>query len=239
MNMNKQILLIAISVILLPHVICAQELVTGFEAGPSTAYVFISPVFSLPKSGKNMIIFQPTASFLYYKFQGSGGSTTVNSPGLAFQVGYRRQTKRLSFTIAPGIEVRWDSRKIGTGPEIKKTQTGALVGASVFFQATPLTNLNFISSYGSANRYLFTRGGIKQQITNKKFEKPIALSIGGEITGQGNREVRQYGGGGMFEIGFLRQKTSLQFRAGINRQTFAVGPAESKPYFGAGIYRRF
>lgn len=239
MNINKQILLIAISVILLPHLTSAQELVTGFEAGPSNGYAFISPVFSLPKSGKNVFIIRPTASYLYYKFRDAAGSTTVNSPGLSLQIGYRRQTRRLNFTIAPGIEVRWDSRKLANGQKVERTQTGAIVGADVFFQATPLTNLNFISSYGSANRYLFTRGGIKRQITNKKFDKPVSFSVGGEITGQGNRDIRQFGGGGMFEIGFLRKKTSLQFRAGYNRQTFALGPAESKPYFGAGIYRRF
>ena len=47
------------------------------------------------------------------------------------------------------------------------------------------------------------------------------------------------GVGGMFEIAFPRKRTSLQFRTGYTRQNFADGSAESKPYFGAGIYRRF
>ncbi len=217
----------------------AQEFVAGWEGGPSSGYTFASPIFSIPKDGKHKLVIRPTISYLYYDSRGADGTTKVRSPGFSLQVGYRRQTERLSLTIAPGVEVRRDRRTLPTGEKVEKTQVGAVIGADAFYQATRFTNLNFIASYGAANRYLFTRAGIKQQVTNKESSKPVSLLVGAEVTGQGNQDIKQYGAGGLFEVAFPKKPMSLQFRAGYNRKVFADSTSESKPYFGAGIYYRF
>jgi hypothetical protein len=236
--MTRTILLVCLSMIL-TTVGKAQEFVAGWEGSPSSGYTFASPIFSFPNEGKHKLVIRPTISYLYYDSREAGGTTKVRSPGFSLQVGYRRQTERLSLTIAPGIEVRRDRRTLATGEKVEKTQVGAVIGMDAFYQATRLTNLNFIASYGAANRYLFTRAGVKQQVTNKDFSKPVSLLVGAEVTAQGNRDIKQYGVGGLFEVAFPKKPVSLQFRTGYNRKVFADSTSESKPYFGAGIYYRF
>lgn len=239
MKTTKYVGLLIVWLVLLPPLAKAQELVAGWEGGPSNGYAFVSPIFTVPSSGRNMFLIRPTVSDLYYNFRDVGGFTDVTSPGAAIQVGYRLQTPRLTFTIGPGFEVRWDHRRFASGQTLNTTQIGATVEGDAFFQATSLTNLNIISSYEGPNHYFWTRAGIKRQITNTSFLQPVGLSIGGELTGQGNHDTHQFEAGGMLELGLPRTHSSLQFRVGYARLWFVDGSTDSRPYFGVGFYHRF
>jgi hypothetical protein len=217
----------------------AQEIVTGWEGAPSNGYAFVSSILSVTGSHTNRFVIRPTVSDLYYNFRDVGGFTSVISPGAALQIGYRLQSPRLTFTIGPGVAVRWDHRKLASGPTLNSTQLGATVEGDAFFQATDLTNLNIIASYEGANHYFWTRAGLKHQITNTSFERPVGLSVGGELTGQGNHDSHQLEAGALFEFGLFRTHSSLQVRAGYDRRWFAEGSADSKPYYGVGFYHRF
>jgi cellulose biosynthesis protein BcsS len=231
-------LLIVWFILLLPQA-RGQELIAGWEGGPSNGYAFVSPVFTVPSSDRNMFLIRPTVSDLYYNFREAGGFTDVTSPGASIQLGYRLQIPRLTFTIGPGFEVRWDHRQLATGQKVNTTQKGATVEGDAFFQANPLTSLNIISSYEGANHYFWTRAGMKRQVTNTDFSRPAALSIGAEVTGQGNHDVHQFEAGGMLELGLPRAHSSLQFRVGYAHLWFVDGSTDSRPYFGVGFYHRF
>jgi hypothetical protein len=239
MKTAKYVGLVIVWLLLRSPLAKGQELVAGWEGGPSNGYAFISPIFTVPNSKKNMFLVRPTLSDLYYNFRDVGGFTDVTSPGAAIQIGYRLQTRHLTFTIGPGYEVRWDRRRFASGQTLNTTQTGATVEGDAFFQASSLTNLNIISSFETANHYFWTRAGFKHQVTDTDFIKSIALSIGPELTGQGNHDAHQVEAGGMLEFGLLRADASLQFRAGYARLWFVDGSTDSRPYLGVGFYHRF
>ena len=239
MKIAKYVGLLIVWLVLFSPRVRAQEIVTGWEGRPSNGYAFASSIFAVPRPNRNMLVIRPTVSYLYYDFRDAGGFTNVTSPGAAVQIGYRLQTPRLTFTMGPGFAVRWDHRKLAGGPTLNSTQLGATVEGDAFFQATSLTNLNIISSYEGANHYFWTRAGIKHQITNVSFERPVGLSVGGELTGQGNHDTHQFEAGGIFEFGLFRTHSSLQFRAGYDHRWFADSSTDARPYFGVGFYHRF
>ncbi len=216
-----------------------QELIMGWEGGPSNGYGFAMPVFRLPKDGANSLVIRPSGSFLYYNFPEAGGFTAVSSPGAAFGLAYRLHTQKVTFTIGPGIETRWDHRSRADGTQTDKTQAGVTAQGDVFLQPSPLTSVTVIGSYGHANRYAWSRAGFTRQVTNREFKRSSALQLGAEVTGQGNRDVRQIQAGSVLGVAFLHAHSSLQFRSGYARLRFADSSIETRPYFGVGLYKAF
>jgi hypothetical protein len=218
----------------------AQEIIIGWEGSPSNGYGFVMPVVSVPKTDtSSAFVIRPAVGYLYYNFREAGGLTDVTSPVVSIGIAYRLRLPRVSMTLGPGLEVRWEHRKQANGTRIDKTQTGATASADLFIQANSHTNLSVIATYSQTNRYLWSRAGIKRQITNSDFRGSSPISIGAEVTGQGNHDVRQVQLGGLMEVGFLSAHSSLQFRSGYARLLFIDGSIETRPYFGIGLYRAF
>ncbi len=213
-----------------------QEFIGGYEGGPGNGYSFGSSVFSIPSTGTNSFIIRPTFSYLYYNYQDTGGFTDVTSPGLGMTLGYRLRLGRLTFTAGPGVETRWEHRNFPNGTTSDKTLLGATGMGEAFFQANSLTNLNLIGNYTQNERYTWVRGGLKRQITNRNFKRSTAWLIGPELTGQGNRDVRQYQAGGVLELALLPSHVSIQFRSGYGHLQFHDGSTDNRPYFGLGFY---
>lgn len=216
-----------------------QELVSGWEGGPSYGYAFVSPVFSFPESSRNSFVIRPTFSYLYYNFQQGTGMTAVNSPGAGVQMGYRRRTRRLTYTITPGFEARRDYRSAENGQSISTTQLGATIQGDAFFQANTLTTLSVVSNYGTSDHYFWTRAGFARRVTNTTREGYSGLKVGTEINGQGNHDVRQLEIGGVFEVPLGQHNTSLQVRSGYAHLWYAGGLTGTRPYVGIGFYHHF
>jgi Cellulose biosynthesis protein BcsS len=233
----------AVFCIVLAHVLpragLGQELIGGWEGDASRGYAFGSPVFSVGLGGHSAFVLRGTGSYLYYRFPDATGSTDVTSPGAGAALGYRVRAGRLSTTLAAGYEVRWTTRRPSVGPLLRVTERGITAQGELFFQATSLTNLNAIVSYGDANHYVWARGGVKRQLTNTRFQGPVALAVGLEGTAQGNHDARAYQGGGLVAFELLRAHASLQTRAGYTWLQYPDGSVESRPYFGVGFYRAF
>ena len=139
--------LVAASVLfLLPGVVSAQELITGWEGGPSNGYGFAMPVFSIPMGDTNFLVVRPSGSYLYYNFREAGGFTTVSSPGASLGLAYRYRTKRLTLTIGPGFEARADHRVHPDGTSVNSTQAGARADGDIYFQVDSLTSLSMIEA---------------------------------------------------------------------------------------------
>lgn len=217
----------------------AQEIVTGWEGSSSRGYAFVSPSAAFATSGQFSWIVRGAVSYLYYDFPDEGGKTRVRSPGESLGVGLRYSTPQLSVTIGPGYEVRQTTRDFASGSERRDNESGVVVQGDVFYQATPLTNVSLIASYGAANDYVWVRAGGKRQISNFDNRDATTLHAGVEITGQGNKDGRSTQVGGLFEVAYPSAKASLQFRAGYSRLTNPDDSHESKPYFGVGFYRAF
>jgi hypothetical protein len=217
----------------------AQELVGGWEGERGRGYGFLMPSYSWGVTEEGSFVLRGSGSHLYYGTPEAGGETRVRSPGAALGVAWRWRTPKASFTLGPGYEVLWTTREPAGAPTEKETEHGFTVQGDVFFQATPLTNLNLIASYGHANRYVWVRGGVKRQMTNTDFRGPVSLILGLEGTGQGNSDLRTYQGGGLLELALPRLGGSMQFRAGYSREQFPDDTRNSRPYFGAGFYLGF
>lgn len=212
-----------------------QELIAAWEGDQARGYTFVSVVFSV--GGPVALTVSPTASFLYYEVPDGTDRTRVRSPGASIAAGLRVRTARVTMTAGLGFETRRTVRESGPGPGTLQQESGLIVHGTVFAQATRLTNINAIVSYSNANQYIWARGGLKQQLTNRRFRDPVALAVGIETTAQGNADVRAYQAGGVFEIAFVRAAGSVQLRAGLGRHQYRDGTAERRPYFGIGFYR--
>jgi hypothetical protein len=57
--------------------------------------------------------------------------------------------------------------------------------------------------------------------------------------GAGDKDVEQLTGGGLVEFAFDKGGTGLQIRGGYSWLNFADHSRETRPYIGAGLYRRF
>lgn len=222
----------------------------GWEGYGQRGYGMVSPSYSfdLNPHPSNSNVVQGTnysflvvgaASYLYYATPQTGGLTKVTSPGVSFGGALRLQTHKLTLTFGPSYEVRWTQDKPATGQVTHTLQQGVVTQGNAYFQATPLTNLNGILSYDTANQYLWSRVGAVRQVTDTHFTGAKALSVGAEFTAQGNNQIRVYEGGGLFEITFLHAHASLQFRGGYSREQYPDNSTETVPYAGAGLYFDF
>jgi Cellulose biosynthesis protein BcsS len=216
----------------------AQELIMGWEGDSLGGNAFVMPVFSVPKQGKDSLVFRGSAGYLYYTIQGAT-ETRVHSPGGSFGVAWRTHTRRATFTLGPGVEIRRKESIPDIGSSTTVTEKGLTLGGDVFFLPDPLTSVYVNASYGRANRYTWSRAGFKRQLNNKHFDKPTSWSIGLEVTGQGNYEVTSYQVGIVGGPSFPQKKMSLEVRAGISQRKSPGGPTDHLFYAGIGFYRNF
>jgi hypothetical protein len=224
--------LIALVLFTLPC--AAQEIVTGFEGGPSTGEGFITPIFSVPLGSMNAITIKPSANYLYYDERNRvAGETKITAPSASLGVGYRFTGNEVTFDIGPSLEVIWQKKK-STTAKLTKSQTiiGAGFAADLFYQMTNATSVNLSGSYDEPNRYYWSRGTLKQKITDLLF-------LGADVTYQGSTDVHQWSTGGLVELDFDQGATALQFRGGYGWRSFADGTNDQRPYAGLTLYHHF
>lgn len=215
------------------------DMVTGWEGNETQGYTFFSSTYNTA-IGKNVyIVFRASANYLYYEFYDVDRRTDVRSPGTDAGIALRFNIGRASLSLGPGYEIRQTERNYENGGSTEKTEEGYNLQGSLYLQAASHTILQIISSYSDANEYIWTRGGIKYQLTNKNYQGPTALSLGVEFTGQGNDDKNTLSGGILFEIAFVRKKLSIQMRTGYPFYDSEESSEDSKPYFGAGLYKAF
>src|SRR5512143_1220238 len=87
----------------------AHELVAGWEGDSTNGYAFVQPVFSFPKEGNgSAFVLRPTVGYLSYESRDVSGITKIYSPGASVGFAWRLRAPRLTFTIGPGFEERWE-----------------------------------------------------------------------------------------------------------------------------------
>jgi hypothetical protein len=237
MSPQRSWLVVLLSIVLARSA-AAQELIAGFEGGPSYGLGSVSPIFSVPFDATQAVIIKPTVSYLYYEKRTLLGESQITAPALSLGLGYRYNDEKFAFAAAPSIQVLWERQKNLFGPDTNRTRFGVLFAGDASYQAGPLTDLNVSASYDQANRYYWSRAGVKQRVTDLQFENTWALLLGPEGTLQGDKDVRQLSGGGVVEIDF-KNATGFQIRGGYSWLSFADHSSDARPYFGGGVYHRF
>jgi hypothetical protein len=234
-----RVILCALLAIFIALPATAQEVNTGFEGGPSSGMVFVSPIFSLPFGTNSAFVIRPTASYLYYEKRNALGETKITAPGASLGLGYRYSEGRFTFAVGPALEVLWERRKNLLAPDTRERLVGVIFAGEASYQAMPLTNVDLSASYDQTIQYYWSRVGVKQQVTNLQFDKSWALLVGAKVMGQGDKDVQQLSGGGLVEFAFDKGQTGLQIRGGYSWLNFADHSRDTKPYVGAGLYHRF
>ena len=216
----------------------SQELVLGWEGDSQRGYGFVNPVGVLRDSDTSnvLLVVRGSLNYLYYSVPEDGGTTRVVSPAFSAGAGWRFVWPGFSMTLSSDFEVRRTERTFSGGEPVRVIERGFLIQGNVFCNVAAFTNVHLLASYGAANQYLWTRFGVKQQVTNTSFVDPSALALGIELTAQGNRDVHSYSAGGFMEFMFLDIGASLQLRSGYSLLQNQGRIFDRALFVGAGVY---
>ena len=211
----------------------AQDIVAGWEGQRARGYAFVAPGFEPIVSGEHRLAIRASASYLYYEYAETEGRTEVRSPGGSVSIGYRLARPRVALTFGPGFELRRTERRQGpvTGRE---TEVGLTIQGDVFARLSERVRASFIASYGQANKYVWSRGGILYELNGPDGTGSWRVGIGLEATGQGNRDAQVGQLGGVLDFSSPRTPLSLQVRVGA-----ASSEGDRQLYLGIGAYRQF
>jgi hypothetical protein len=227
---------VVLALIATPELVRAQDVVAGWEGDDTRGYVFVAPTAAIDVSPSQALLLRASGSFLYYGSE-ADGPTDVTAPGASVALGYRLRRSRVSAAVMGGYEMRRVRRASSDLPDA--WERGASASGELFVAATALTQVSAIATYGAAHRYVWSRAGVKRQMTNTDFSGRRAVSVGLEVTAQGNRDVRTDQLGMVVELAWLGAQTSLQLRSGYARSEFPDGRRQGRPYLGFGVYRAF
>lgn len=216
-------------------------LIGGFEGDThGTGYGFFGPSYVRPIGDGVAFTARVFGNYLYYEFDNGAGLTKVTSPGVSTAAGVRFGGKNF-VTLQAGPSFKSRKTKIsGPGGSSEDTDGvfGFSVGGDVYANPAPHTNVQGIVDYGSADKYIWSRLGVKQQITNLTYSGDVSHHVGGEVILQGNDDIRSTQFGGLVEFAHSPSSVSFMVRAGYKRSTFQFGPDKTGPYFGVGFYKQ-
>ena len=117
------------------------------------------------------------------------------------------------------------------------TERGRAAQGFFWFQSDSLTLLTGLFDYSAAVGYVWTRAGVRRQVTNRDFAGPVALSIGVEGTWVGTIYDRSYQGGAVVGLAFLHIGMGVDLRAGYTQRQYDPGPLEHDFYLAVGLWR--
>lgn len=216
----------------------AQALVAGWEGNASKGYVFAMPMFEIPEGNAAAVVLRGGVNYLYYDVPTDATTLRVSSPGAWLGAGLRLRGKRVAATVGPGFEVRRTVRKTSGRLIEREIERGLTAQGDMFAQISPRTVLSFLGSYGVANRYVWVRSGLRQQLSAYSPTRSVSWALLGDATFHGNQDQRVMQAGGGVEFGVRALASSIQFRSGTSRESTAA-TVRWRPYFGVGLYREF
>ena len=217
------------------------SLIGGFEADThGTGYTFFGPSYVRPVRSNLAVTARVFGNYLYYEFEDGIGLAKVSSPGVTTGAGLRfGSTSYVGIQAGPSFKQRRKTLERASGrSEASEGVVGVGVGAEVYANPTEHNNIHAIVDYGSADRYLWSRVGFKEQLSNPTWSGSMTHFGGGEVIVQGNDDIRSVMLGGLFEFVHVPSTVSLVLRGGYKKSTFALGPDKTGPYFGVGFYKR-
>jgi hypothetical protein len=210
-------------------------LIGGYERDSHDAsYGFFGPAYVRPIRSNLAFTARLFGHYLTYDFSDATITTNVKSRGADAAVGLRFG-ERHTFSVYAGPSISWrETEEVRPTQTVTQTDTrkGANVGAEAYLNPTSRSNIHALANYNTTDEYIWTRVGVKQQVTSGKA--PISLGVEG--IAQGNDDIRSLQGGGLLEI--APSNASIMLRGGYKRSTFEVGPSRSGGYFGIGLYWR-
>jgi hypothetical protein len=207
----------ALSALIIPSsALAGFEVAAGWEGDATRGYLFLAPAWAFDSSSAGGLVLRAVASRLHYPTVEEGLETQVSSSGGALELSYRFHLGSLAVAAGPGFEVR---REVSSNVEGKFPEwtRGPTLAMDLSLPTDSLTNLILTGSYTHASRFVWVRAGVEEQITNRAGRGPLALSIGLELTGQGNDEIHSYDSGAVLELADANLGVTLRLRGGTSR----------------------
>lgn len=221
------------------------EVIGGYEGDThGTGYGFFGPRYNRPISDSVALSFRVYGTDLRYEFENElGGTTKVHSPGVSPAVGVRFG-RRTTLHLSAGLSAKHEDREVRDAAgrvvsERDRWRSGLSLGAELYWNMTNRTNLHAITAFSSQDEYLWSRVGVKRQVSNFDWSGGQTFYLGAEGIVQGNDDIFSTQVGALAEVLFNRSRLSLMVRGGYKRSTFDRGDDKDGPYFGVGLYKRF
>ena len=219
------------------------DIAGGYESdSQDTSYAFFGPSYNHPLSDNLSLTASVRVNHLQYEFENSsGGRTEVEAPGISPGVGLRWGGKNW-VKVTTGLSIRQDHRTVrgrtGVISDVEDTRVGLSLGADGWWNPSRRSNVHAMVHYGAVSQYVWSRLAAKHQISNFDWRKPVTLYLGAEGVAQGNEDIRSYQLGPLVDFTFGRSQLSLTLRAGYKHSSYEIGPDDSGPYFGIGLWKR-
>ena len=207
----------------------AQDWVAGIDTNGDATFSYVTHYSRRPLTPATDLLLWQSASYLTYRVNESGGTTRVNSPGVSTGVSYGWRNRKTRASVGGGYEIRWTERNAPAGIT-RETEQGPVVDGDVATRLAARTAGRLAARYSFANQWRAASADLRQQIAPRLFAGP-------QVIWQGNRDLTVLSAGGFVEIPL--GASALQLRAGQARTKSGNGPAETKPYFSAGIVVAF
>lgn len=218
------------------------DLVGGTEFDThGTSYTFFGPTWVRPIKPNLAIQASVRGNYLTYQFEEFGGETKVRSPGVSTGVGLKIGDENwFRFSVGLGAKRRTETFTAANGLEIEDSdwETGVSLGLDGYGDPAEHVNVHGQLNYGAEDGYLWSRVGVKRQLTNYKWQNTYTHYAGGEVMAQGNEDIRSLQIGGLFEFLHAPSSRSIMLRGGWKRSTFDIGPNKTGPYVAVGFFQR-
>jgi hypothetical protein len=218
------------------------EGVGGWEGDTyAQGYGFFTIGPLLPASQGVSVPVRLSVSYLYYQFDSSGTSFSVQSPGVSLLSGIRLSKPHATTDLMVGIEVRRDHRveDLAGAQATDETRPGVELMADADIDWAKRWNSYLLVDYAGAVQYWYGLGNAKYQLTNIDWQGRTSWFTGVDLVRQGNDESDAYQAGGFLEEAFVKSNLSLGLHAGYQN---TGSPGESRRtggYLGVSFYQRF
>jgi hypothetical protein len=218
------------------------DLVGGFEFDThGTTYSHFGPGWTRPLNDNLAFQLRLGPSYLTYEFDSPEGRTRVRRPGFAITPGVKFGTTNwFSVGAGPTFQRKHETLATfdGTEFEDKDWETGLNVNGQAYLNPTDRLNVHGSASYSTNDEYLWSRLGVKRQLSNFSWGDRFTHYLGGEVMAQGNDDIRQLQVGALFELLHAPSSMSIMLRGGVKRSSFEFDDDQTGPYIGIGLYRR-
>ncbi len=174
--------------------------------------------------------------YLTYRYRSDGDLVDAKAPGVNAAVGVRLFWGPTTLGLLGGIEYRHtDLSPDDPFSSVSGAKVGGLVQADFDTWLPTRTNLNLWASFTSVDDFVYVKGTVKQQLTNRDFAQHNTVNGGTEVFYGRNENFDMVGVGVVLELFRLPASLSLAVRGGWKHDsTFGHGG-----YGGVSLSKRF
>jgi hypothetical protein len=209
------------------------ELGVGWEGNATRGSAYTSSAWAFDGGPGSAIVLRVSESAFYYRLNDGFEETRESSLGGSLEVALRFCLGEAVLTAGPGIEVRQEVSSFSSGDALSEWGFGPTFSLDAYAPLDSITYGSLAASYSHASRYFWVRSALFEQEFDRRFEGPVGIALGIELTGQGNDEIHLVQVGAVIEIDFADLPGVLSLRAGHSRLESDGFMTTRAGYFGA------